>query len=90
MHSKAWYAGNMTWDHILVEKAQPKSRQAYLLCKLPTEGVEGVLQALTLLAVWGDDSHPSGLQPLLLLPVRLQQHIAQLKEQCRSQICLIL
>lgn len=66
------------------------SSEEDLIGKLPTKGIEGVLQALALLAVGGDDPHPGGLQPLLLQPVCLHQHIAQLKEQGCSQICLVL
>ena len=65
-------------------------RQADLFCKFSTEGVEGVLQALALLAVGGDHPHPGGLQPLLLLLVGLHQHAAELKEQGSRQICFIL
>ena len=56
-------------------------KDKHLFGKVSTEGIEGVLQALALLAVGGDDPHPGRLQPLLLLPVCLQQYTAQLKEE---------
>ena len=57
---------------------------------LRTEGEEGVLKALSLLAVGGDDPHLGGLHPLLLGMVRVHQHAAQLEEEGCRQVSLAL
>ncbi len=57
---------------------------------LSTEGEEGVLQALSLLAVGGDDPHLRGLHPLFLSLVGIHQHTAQLEEERCCQVSLAL
>ncbi len=57
---------------------------------LSTEGEEGVLKALSLLAVGGDDPHLGGLHPLLLGMMGVHQHTAQLEEERRCQVSLAL
>ena len=65
--------------------------QAYLLGKGPTEGLEGILQALALLAVGGDDAYAVVAPHVgLLLLVGLHQYAPQLPKQRRSQISLTL
>lgn len=57
---------------------------------LSTEGEEGVLKALSLLAIGGDDPHLRGLHPLLLGVVGIHQHTAQLEEERCRQVSLTL
>jgi len=57
---------------------------------LSTEGEEGVLKALALLAVGGDDPHLGGLHPLLLGMMGIHQHTAQLEEEGCRQVSLAL
>ncbi len=55
-----------------------------------TEGEEGVLRALSLLAVGGDHPHLRGLHPLLLGMMGIHQHAAQLEEERCRQVSLAL
>ena len=57
---------------------------------LSTEGEEGVLKALSLLAVGGNDPHLGGLHPLLLGMMGVHQHAAQLEEEGCRQVSLAL
>ena len=54
---------------------------ADLLGIVCTQSLEGVLQALALLAVGGDHPHPGHLHPLPPCSVRVRQHAPQLEEE---------